>query len=93
MGEEDVRAVICPHAGYRYSGTIAALGFKQLPLHVYALLVIATELTCIHRRRVFVLGPSHHFYSKKCMLPHASTCETPIRDLEVDIASTIIIVE
>jgi AmmeMemoRadiSam system protein B len=34
--------------------------------------------------RVFLLGPSHHFHSKACLLTTASTFQTPLGPLEVD---------
>lgn len=30
------------------------------------------------RRRVFLLGPSHHFYSKSCLLSAAASYDTPL---------------
>ncbi len=45
---EQVRAIISPHAGYVFSGTIAASAFNQ----------IDTSVAC---QRVFILGSSHHF--------------------------------
>jgi len=45
---EQVRAVIAPHAGYVFSGRIAASSFNQID-------------TSVTYRRVFILGSSHHF--------------------------------
>ena len=42
----DIIALICPHAGYPYSGRIAAAGFKQL--------------VGVPFDAVIVIGPSHH---------------------------------
>uniref|UniRef100_A0A0D9X6F4 MEMO1 family protein n=1 Tax=Leersia perrieri TaxID=77586 RepID=A0A0D9X6F4_9ORYZ len=66
----DVRAVIAPHAGYSYSGRCAAYAFGNI------------DPTSISR--VFLLGPSHHFYSPKCLLTRATVYSTPIGDLPVD---------
>lgn len=42
-----VEAIICPHAGYAYSGQIAASGYNQIdPMKEY--------------ENIFVLGPSHY---------------------------------
>ena len=47
------RAIIGPHAGYRYCGANAAYAYRQIdPSRV---------------RRVFVLGPSHHYRSHFAM--------------------------
>jgi AmmeMemoRadiSam system protein B/AmmeMemoRadiSam system protein A len=44
---DNVKAIIAPHAGYIYSGTIAASAFNQLqPGHIYD--------------NVFIIGSSHH---------------------------------
>ena len=45
--DQDVAALIVPHAGYYYSGNVAAKAYKQLnPERKY--------------KRIFLLGPSHH---------------------------------
>lgn len=45
-----VRAIISPHAGYKYSGSTAAFAYGALnPQEI---------------ERVFILGPSHHHYLK-----------------------------
>lgn len=66
------RAVVAPHAGYSYSGPAAAYAYQAL----------AAERDRV--RRVFVVGPSHHKYSRKCELPRAGRCLTPLGALEVD---------
>ena len=84
------RAVICPHAGYRYSGPTAAHSFRQIDPSIV--------------KTVFILGPSHHvrlagcavtqvelrivqifnkvkfFY---CFLHQCATYATPLYDLQV----------
>lgn len=67
-----LRAIIAPHAGYSYSGRIAA----------YAYSAIDTESI----KRVFVLGPSHHVYIRnRCALSTATVLETPLGNLPVDV--------
>jgi len=66
----DVRAVIAPHAGYSYSGRCAAYAFGNID---------PTNIS-----RVFLLGPSHHYYTPKCALTRATVYCTPIGDLPVD---------
>ena len=36
------------------------------------------------RKRIFLLGPSHHLRSSKCLLSSASHYESPVGDLKVD---------
>lgn len=67
----DVRGVIAPHAGYSYSGRAAAYAFGNID---------PTNIT-----RVFLLGPSHHYYTPKCALSTAAVYKTPIGDLPIDL--------
>jgi hypothetical protein len=64
------KAVVCPHAGYAYSGPIAATALSRLrgePGHV-----------------VFVIGPPHRVALRGCALPSATHFSTPLGDVEVD---------
>ncbi|CAI5535420.1 unnamed protein product [Closterium sp. Naga37s-1] len=65
-----VRAVIAPHAGFRYSGRCAAYAFA----HMHAPSI----------RRIFLLGPSHHHYTRKCVLPRSTSFHTPLGALPID---------
>jgi len=65
-----IHGVISPHAGFRYSGSTAAHSFRHLdPSKI---------------KRIFVLGPSHRVYTRRCELSAASVCQTPCGDLTVD---------
>eukprot|EP01111_Echinosteliopsis_oligospora_P009478 TRINITY_DN2784_c0_g1_i2.p1 TRINITY_DN2784_c0_g1~~TRINITY_DN2784_c0_g1_i2.p1 ORF type:complete len:177 (-),score=41.30 TRINITY_DN2784_c0_g1_i2:100-630(-) len=72
VGDVDtsVRGIIVPHAGYSYSGPSAAYGYKTI--------------TPDSVKRIFVLGPSHHAYLKRCVLSKLDEYETPIGNLKVD---------
>jgi AmmeMemoRadiSam system protein B len=65
-------ALIVPHAGYRYSGPIAA--------SAYALLRDAGPRV----RRVVLLGPSHFVPLRGLALPGAASLETPLGRVPVD---------
>ncbi|KAJ8751848.1 hypothetical protein K2173_026046 [Erythroxylum novogranatense] len=67
----DVRGVIAPHAGYSYSGAAAAYAFGNID---------PTNIS-----RIFLLGPSHHYYTPKCALSTATVYKTPIGDLPIDL--------
>jgi hypothetical protein len=67
----DVRGVIAPHAGYSYSGRAAAYAFANID---------PTKIS-----RVFLLGPSHHYYTPKCALTQTTIYKTPVGDLPIDI--------
>ena len=65
------KAIIAPHAGYVYSGPIAASVYARLaPL-----------------RRVVLLGPSHRVYCRGLALSSAQVFETPLGDISVDTAA------
>ena len=63
------KAVILPHAGYRYSGAVAAAGVVALAPGV---------------RRVVVLGPSHRFAFRGVALPDATAMRTPLGEVPID---------
>jgi hypothetical protein len=65
------RALIVPHAGYSYSGAAAAWGYKNVDARAGI-------------RRVFLLGPSHHVFLRRCALSKCATYATPLGNLAVD---------
>jgi len=66
-----VRALICPHAGYSYSGPTAAWSYKNMDKSKI--------------KRVFVLGPSHHAYLTTCALSLMDEYETPLGNIPLDL--------
>ena len=66
------KGVIAPHAGYVYSGPIAASAYAQLRPR-------APDI-----ERVVVLGPAHRVYLEGLALPEATRMQTPLGSLEVD---------
>lgn len=69
------KAIIAPHAGYIYSGPVAA--------SVYALLSPARSRI----RRVVLLGPTHRVAIKGLALPGCQAFATPIGTVEIDTAA------
>lgn len=66
------KAVIAPHAGYVYSGPIAAAAYARLaPLRDQV-------------RRVVLLGPAHRVPFAGLALPGAAAYRTPLGDVPVD---------
>ena len=59
-----VRGLVSPHAGYIYSGPVAAYGYKQLEGERYD--------------TVIILGPSHHARFSGFSIPNATHYETPL---------------
>jgi AmmeMemoRadiSam system protein B len=75
-GRARPRALIAPHAGYRYSGPIAASAYA-------ALAPWADEV-----RRAVVLAPSHRVPFHGIALSSADRFETPLGEIAVDTAAT-----
>jgi MEMO1 family protein len=69
------KAIIAPHAGYIYSGAIAA--------SVYALLEnVATNI-----ERVVLIGPAHRVFLRGLALPQADEFATPLGNIPLDTAA------
>lgn len=64
---DDVRGLVAPHAGYAYSGPIAASAFALVP-----------EVD-----RVVLLGPSHHLPLAGLAVTGAKAWETPLGEVRV----------
>ncbi|GHJ84057.1 hypothetical protein NliqN6_0459 [Naganishia liquefaciens] len=64
------KALIGPHAGYSYSGPAAAWAYAAIPVKKI--------------KRVFLLGPSHHFYLSRIALSGCSKYATPLGDIPLD---------
>jgi AmmeMemoRadiSam system protein B len=66
------KVLIVPHAGYMYSGPVAARGYNLLgPL--------AKEV-----RKVVLLGPAHRVYVEGLALPSVDAFETPLGNIPLD---------
>ncbi len=65
-----VRALIVPHAGYRYSGATAAAGFKLVKGQRY--------------HRVVVLGPAHRSGFRGLSIAKVTAYETPLGQIPLD---------
>ena len=66
------KALIVPHAGYTYSGRVAATAFAVLRDRVAAI------------ERVVVIGPAHFVPVRGIAIPTATTYETPLGRVPVD---------
>jgi len=66
------RAMIQPHAGYRYSGTVAAFGYRRL------------ANADPPPRRVVVLGPNHTVPLESIAVSPADRWETPLGPVDID---------
>ncbi len=67
------KALIVPHAGYVYSGPVAASGYARLQRAGGSI------------ERVVLLGPSHHVAFQGLALPEADAFETPLGIVDLDL--------
>ena len=74
-GKLDAKAIITPHAGYVYSGAIAASAFN----------IVKSSIKKYNR--VLLLGPSHHIAFSGLALPEADVFETPLGKIKIDHAA------
>jgi AmmeMemoRadiSam system protein B len=71
-GAAPPKALIVPHAGYVYSGPVAATAYARL-------LPVRDQI-----ERVVLLGPSHHVPLRGLALPDADAFATPLGVVELD---------
>lgn len=76
--EKYLRILIVPHAGYDYSGQVAAWGFKQLENQGFS--------------KVILLGSSHQVFFKEAAVYNQGRWQTPLGEVEIDeeLANTLI---
>jgi len=68
--KENVVGIISPHAGYMYSGQVAAYGFRMIAKKQYD--------------TVILLGPSHRAYFEGVALWDRGCFETPLGRIDID---------
>jgi MEMO1 family protein len=66
------KALIVPHAGYIYSGPIAAAAYAQISQRRDKI------------RRVVLIGPSHRVYLRGMAVPRAEAFQTPLGVVPID---------
>lgn len=72
IDKEKLRAIIVPHAGYIFSGVVAASAFNQIdPSSDY--------------ERIFIIGSSHRTYFDGASIYNMGNYETPLGIVPVDI--------
>jgi AmmeMemoRadiSam system protein B/AmmeMemoRadiSam system protein A len=68
--EGEIFALISPHAGYDYSGQVAAFGYKLIKNKPY--------------KTVIVIGPSHYYGFNGISVYPKGIFRTPLGDIEID---------
>lgn len=66
------KAIIAPHAGYMYSGSIAATAYASLAEHAHKI------------KKVVLLGPAHTVYFKGIAADSADYFATPLGNIPID---------
>src|SRR3546814_3305056 len=69
------KALIVPHAGYIYSGPVAAAGYARLASHAG------------QHRRIVLLGPGHRHGFRGLALPPVTAFATPLGEIPLDTAA------
>ncbi len=67
----NIFALISPHAGYEFSGKVAAFGYKQIKNKSY--------------KTVIIIGPSHHYGFQGASVYPNGKFRTPLGDVEIDV--------
>jgi len=70
--EQAPKAIIAPHAGYIYSGPIAATAYQCVSAHRQQI------------KRVAIFGPSHRVAFRGLAVPSDDTFTTPLGDIPLD---------
>ncbi len=68
---EKIRALIVPHAGYVFSGSVAAAGYSRLPVKN-------------RYKRILILASSHRFSFKGAAVFASGNYSTPLGEINVD---------
>lgn len=76
--EGDLIALISPHAGYRYSGQVAAAGFNQIEYS--------------KKNKIILIGPSHYVRFKGASVFTKGSFKTPLGNIKIDekLANTLL---
>ena len=78
---EHVAALIVPHAGYYFSGNVAAAAYQSIPDNV-------------QYKRIFLLGPSHHEWLDRASVnTEFDYYSTPLGNVKVDVETAQKLIE
>ena len=75
---ENIRGIVSPHAGYIYSGQVAAWGYKQLKDDY---------------KTIILIGPSHHVGFYGASVPNYTHYETPLGLVKVSPKTKLLVQE
>jgi hypothetical protein len=69
---QETKALIVPHAGYVYSGAVAASAYRRL------------QDSAASIRKVVLIGPSHRVPMRGLAMPSVDALETPLGEIPID---------
>ncbi len=72
-GTQVPKAIIVPHAGYIYSGSIAAAAYRSIMQYRHVI------------RKIILLGPAHRVPVRGLALPTVDQFETPLDEVKLDV--------
>jgi AmmeMemoRadiSam system protein B/AmmeMemoRadiSam system protein A len=75
-GQGTIFALVLPHAGYDFSGPVAAYGYKALLKNF--------EKNLDDEKTIILIGPSHYFPIQKVILEGKDSWQTPLGEVQVD---------
>jgi AmmeMemoRadiSam system protein B len=79
QGAKEIYGLVAPHAGYMYSGGVAARAYRQVMDRHYDVVV--------------VISPSHHVYFEKVSVYNGDYYETPLGLIPVDKELSLLLAE
>ncbi len=65
----DIKALISPHASYKYSGSVAAFGYKAIENKKY--------------KNIFIFGPAHRCEFEGLALSECTNWDTPLGEIKI----------
>ncbi len=79
-GDREVIGLVCPHAGYMFSGAVAANAYYELAQDGKPDIIV-------------ILGPNHTGYGSAIALMNDGVWRTPLGDVEIDVETANLIVQ
>ena len=78
------KALICPHAGYIYSGPTAARAYAHLAATADSAGATSSKSSKSTIRRVVLLGPTHRVFVRGMAVPTVDSFRTPLGNIPID---------
>ncbi len=83
-GELEPKAFIVPHAGYVFSGRVAASAYRQIQHWWRCKIARGSKALELETLRVVILGPAHHAYIRGAVATSYDGFRTPLGVAKID---------